>query len=109
MTTTIVRRYQTLHLQHHDRATLLAGKLHAILQRPYPKGRDVNDLLWYLSDPAWPEPNLVMLNNALQQTGWDAPTPFGRGLPRDAACPVTARHRGRRRSALHSTAAQAGR
>ena len=49
---------------------LLAGKLHAILQRPYVKGRDVYDLLWFLSDPAWPSPNLVMLNNALQQTGW---------------------------------------
>jgi hypothetical protein len=59
-----------LQLQHHDRASLLAGKLHAILQRPYTKGRDVYDLLWYLSDPQWPEPNLTLLNNALQQTGW---------------------------------------
>ena len=59
-----------LQFQHHDRASLLAGKLHAILQRPYIKGRDVYDLLWFLSDPTWPPPNLVMLNNALQQTGW---------------------------------------
>ena len=51
---------------------LLAGKLHAILQRPYTKGRDVYDLLWYLSDPEWPAPNLTLLNNALQQTGWEA-------------------------------------
>jgi hypothetical protein len=57
-------------LQHHDPASLLAGKLHAILQRPYFKGRDVYDLLWYLSDPDWPAPNLTLLNNALQQTGW---------------------------------------
>jgi hypothetical protein len=70
LTTTVVRRYITLQLQHHDRATLLAGKLHAILQRPYLKGRDVHDLLWYLSDPDWPTPNLVLLNNALRQTGW---------------------------------------
>jgi hypothetical protein len=49
---------------------LLAGKLHAILQRPYPKGRDIYDLLWYLSDPDWPAPNLTLLNNALQQTDW---------------------------------------
>jgi hypothetical protein len=68
--TTIVRRHVVLHLQHHDRATLLSGKLHAILQRPYLKGRDLYDLLWYLSDPSWPVPNLVHLNNALQQTGW---------------------------------------
>jgi hypothetical protein len=70
LATTVVRRYVTLQLQHHDRASLLAGKLHAILQRPYIKGRDVYDLLWYLSDPAWPEPNLTLLNNALVQTGW---------------------------------------
>lgn len=68
--TTVVRRHVTLHLQHHDPASLLAGKLHAILHRPYPKGRDVYDLIWYLSDPSWPAPNLTMLNNALHQTGW---------------------------------------
>ncbi len=28
------------------------------------------DLLWYLSDPDWPSPNLTLLNNALRQTGW---------------------------------------
>jgi len=70
LTTALVRRYVILQLQHHDRASLLAGKLHAILQRPYLKGRDIYDLLWYLSDPYWPAPNLTMLNNALQQTGW---------------------------------------
>ncbi|MFY9825418.1 MAG: nucleotidyl transferase AbiEii/AbiGii toxin family protein [Thermoanaerobaculia bacterium] len=70
LATTIVRRHATLHLQHHDPASLLAGKLHAVLQRTYPKGRDFYDLLWYLSDPAWPAPNLVLLNNALRQTGW---------------------------------------
>lgn len=72
LTTSILRRYMILRLQHHDRASLLAGKLHAILQRPYTKGRDIYDLLWYLSDPEWPAPNLTLLNNALQQTGWDA-------------------------------------
>jgi predicted nucleotidyltransferase component of viral defense system len=68
--TTVVRRYEVIQLQHHDKSSLLAGKLHAILQRTYLKGRDLYDLLWYLSDPSWPEPNLIMLNNALQQTGW---------------------------------------
>jgi hypothetical protein len=70
LTPSIVRRHLALRLQHHDRASLLAGKLHAILQRPYPKGRDIYDLLWYLSDPDWPAPNLTLLNNALQQTDW---------------------------------------
>ncbi len=70
LATTVVRRYVTLQLQHHDRASLLAGKLHAILRRPYLKGRDIYDLLWYLSDPSWPAPNLTLLNNALRQTSW---------------------------------------
>ena len=70
LATTVVRRFVVLQLQHHDKASLLAGKLHAVLQRSYAKGRDLYDLLWYLSDPAWPPPNLVLLNNALAQTGW---------------------------------------
>lgn len=70
LTTSLVRRHVTLQLQHHDRSSLLAGKLHAILQRPYVKGRDLYDLLWFFSDPDWPAPNLVLLNNALEQTGW---------------------------------------
>jgi hypothetical protein len=70
LATSVVRRFVMLQLQHHDKPALLSGKLHAILQRPYPKGRDIYDLLWYLSDPNWPPPNLIMLNNALAQTGW---------------------------------------
>lgn len=70
LATTLVRRHVLLHLQHHDQPSLLAGKLHALLQRPYPKGRDIYDLVWYLSTPDWPAPNLVLLNNALMQTGW---------------------------------------
>lgn len=70
LATTLVRRHLTLQLQHHDKASLLAGKLHAILQRSYPKGRDIYDLIWYLGDRSWPSPNLVLLNNALRQSGW---------------------------------------
>jgi len=73
LTTTVIRRHVVLQIQHHDRASLFAGKLHAILQRPYTKGRDLYDLLWYLSDPDWPSPNLTLLNNALRQTGWTGP------------------------------------
>jgi predicted nucleotidyltransferase component of viral defense system len=68
--TTVIRRFVLLQLQHHDRASLLAGKLHAVLQRSYTKGRDIYDLLWYLSDPAWPQPNMELLNNALAQSQW---------------------------------------
>ena len=49
---------------------MLSGKIHAILQRPYFKGRDIYDLLWYLSDPEWPDPNFDYLNHALAQTNW---------------------------------------
>ena len=73
LATSLVRHHVLLNLQHHDRASLLAGKLHAILQRPYLKGRDLYDLIWYLSDRDWPDPNLTLLNNALRQTEWVGP------------------------------------
>lgn len=69
--TTLIRRHFTLQFQHHNPASLLSGKLHALLQRPYTKGRDVYDLFWYLSAPQWPQPNFVFLNNALRQSGWN--------------------------------------
>lgn len=59
-----------MNLQHYDRSSLLAGKLHALLSREYVKGRDIYDLMWYLSDRRWPGPNVIFLNNALKQTGW---------------------------------------
>jgi predicted nucleotidyltransferase component of viral defense system len=69
--TTLVQHHVTVNFQHHDRASLLAGKLHAILQREYVKGRDWYDLYWYSSQPQWPAPNLEMLNSALAQSGWE--------------------------------------
>ena len=45
----------------------------ALLTRPYVKGRDLYDLVWYLADRSWPEPNLELLNAALQQTRWEGP------------------------------------
>lgn len=71
--TTLVRRHVTLNLVHYDKASLLAGKLHALLTRRYAKGRDLYDLTWYMADRAWPSPNLVLLNSALVQTGWKGP------------------------------------
>lgn len=70
-----VRRHALLRLQHHDRPTLLSGKLHALLSRPYAKGRDIYDLVWYLSDRRWPKPNLEHLRNALKQTDWPGEMP----------------------------------
>jgi predicted nucleotidyltransferase component of viral defense system len=68
--TSIVRKHCLLNLQHYDRSSLFAGKLHALLSRKYVKGRDVYDLVWYLSDRTWPAPNLILLNNALTQSHW---------------------------------------
>jgi predicted nucleotidyltransferase component of viral defense system len=71
LNTTFMERHVAVHLQHHDRASLLAGKLHAILQREYVKGRDWYDLYWYLSQEQWSSPNFAMLNSALGQSGWN--------------------------------------
>lgn len=69
--TTPLNKHVSLNLQHHNPATLLAGKLSAILQRDYLKGRDIYDLWWYLNQPGWPDPNLEYLNQCLQQGEWD--------------------------------------
>ena len=62
-----VNRHVTLRLHHHDRASLLAGKLLAVLNRRWAKGRDFHDLAWYLGRRDWTEPNLDMLNNGIAQ------------------------------------------
>jgi predicted nucleotidyltransferase component of viral defense system len=69
----IVRRHATLNLCHYDKASLLAGKIHAVLSRSWAKGRDLYDLVWYLAERTWPAPNLDLLNAALEQTSRDAP------------------------------------
>ena len=67
--TRLVRRHVTLRLWHHDPASLLAGKLHAVLRRPFAKGRDVYDLSWYLSDPgvAGAQPGAAQLRAATER------------------------------------------
>ena len=79
-----------LNLLHHDRSSLLAGKLHAVLARPYTKGRDLYDLAWYLSDPTWPEPNILLLANALDQTGWSGPPVTGQSWRKQVAARLQA-------------------
>lgn len=88
---TPLNKHVSLNLQHHDPATLLAGKLSAILQRDYLKGRDIYDLWWYLNQPSWPEPNLKYLNQCLQQGGWGSGsvTPANwRTIVREQALPL---------------------
>lgn len=53
-------------VRHYDLPSLLAGKLHAVLTRPYTKGRDLYDFLWYAGHRV--APNMALLQNALRQT-----------------------------------------
>lgn len=53
-------------VRHYDLPSLLAGKLHAVLMRPYTKGRDLYDFLWYAGHRV--APNMELLQNALRQT-----------------------------------------
>lgn len=64
----VVTRHVTFLLQHYDLASLLAGKLHAVITRKYSKGRDWYDLVWYLSQRPPVDPNVSFLQNALDQT-----------------------------------------
>jgi predicted nucleotidyltransferase component of viral defense system len=54
--------------QHYDIASLFAGKIHALLERKYTKGRDWYDLLWYRTKFEQLQPNFILLNSALKQT-----------------------------------------
>ncbi|MBF0206300.1 MAG: nucleotidyl transferase AbiEii/AbiGii toxin family protein [Oligoflexia bacterium] len=51
----------------YDLSSLFAGKLHALLCRPYCKGRDLFDFLWYILNKIIP--NYKMLAIALFQLG----------------------------------------
>lgn len=68
--TTLVNRFFLLSIRHHDLASAFAGKLCAILTRSYTKGRDLYDLLWYLTRMEPTMPNFELLNNALRQMHW---------------------------------------
>ncbi len=72
--TKLINAYFPYVVVHHNRSSFLAGKLHAILQRRFAKGRDFFDLWFYLR--RWEEvaPNIPYLNNALRQTGYSGDT-----------------------------------
>lgn len=58
-----------------DLPSLFAGKIHALLTRPYTRGRDYFDLSWYLSRHKDLEPNFMLLKNALTQTNYKGTFP----------------------------------
>ncbi|MBI4126628.1 MAG: nucleotidyl transferase AbiEii/AbiGii toxin family protein [Deltaproteobacteria bacterium] len=53
-------------VRHYDLPSLFAGKLHAILFRPFTKGRDLYDFLWYRGKKV--EVNRTLLEYAAAQT-----------------------------------------
>jgi predicted nucleotidyltransferase component of viral defense system len=66
--TRIIQRHLIFTLRHHDLPSLMAGKVHALLTRPFLKGRDWYDLVWYLTKRPIIKPNLTLLEKALEQT-----------------------------------------
>ena len=64
----LVNRHVIFAVRHHDLASLMAGKVHALVTRKYTKGRDWYDLAWYRARRPPVTPNLVLLRNALEQT-----------------------------------------
>ncbi|MDD5692568.1 MAG: nucleotidyl transferase AbiEii/AbiGii toxin family protein [Candidatus Omnitrophica bacterium] len=73
--TRIVNKYFPVSFLSYDINSLFAGKLHALLNRKYTKGRDYFDLGWYLSRWERIEPNFILLKNSLEQTGWKSDLP----------------------------------
>jgi hypothetical protein len=66
--TGIVNKHALLSLRYYDLPSLMAGKVHALITRKYPKGRDWYDLVWYRALRPPIEPNMRQLQNALDQT-----------------------------------------
>jgi len=73
--TRVVNKYFPISFLSYEVNSLFAGKLHALLSRKYAKGRDYFDLGWYLSKWNDLQPNIVLLTNALRQTGWKESMP----------------------------------
>lgn len=61
----VVQIHRMMALRHHTLPCLMAGKIRAILTRPYAKGRDWYDLLWYLSRIPPTHPDLKFLQASL--------------------------------------------
>ena len=73
--TQIVNKFFPMAFLSYDLPSLLAGKIHALLNRRYTKGRDYFDIAWYLSRFKTMAPNFKLLHNALTQTGYTKKMP----------------------------------
>jgi len=79
--TDIVNKYFPVSFLSYELSSLFAGKLHALMSRKYAKGRDFFDLGWYLSKWKDLSPNIILLRNALKQTGWKGDFPTEKNWP----------------------------
>ena len=69
-----INKYFLMAMQCYNLSSLMAGKIHALCCRQYTKGRDWYDFMWYRARIPKVEPNLNLLQNALNQT-LDKPWP----------------------------------
>lgn len=81
----VTRRHGMVALQHHDLPSAMVGKIHVVVTRPYTKGPDWYDLVWYLSQVPPVQPNDMLLRNALALTRTDLATVGLRELLASAA------------------------
>lgn len=65
--TRVVNRFFLMSLRHHDLPCLMAGKIRDLLTRPYSKGRDWYDLLWYRTRVPRVDPSIAFLQSSLDQ------------------------------------------
>ena len=75
---TLVTRHFTFVISHYDLPSLMAGKLHALLIRGYPKGRDWYDLIWYRSRRPPVEPKRPVPAERARPDAGRGPLPGGR-------------------------------
>ena len=64
----VIERHRLFTVRCYEMPSLMAGKLHALITRQYCKGRDWYDFIWYRAQRPQQEPNLILLQNALDQT-----------------------------------------
>ncbi len=67
--TTVINDIVLFAVRHCNLPSLMAGKLHAIIFRPYTKGRDWYDLLRYLTK--WVRPNEELFAHLCAQSGYE--------------------------------------
>ena len=67
----LIQKSYIFNVTHFDLPSMYATKLHACFYRKYVKGRDFYDFIWYMSNRA--KPNLLLLNNAIEQTQGENP------------------------------------